>query len=74
MHTPLLILHSENDLRCAIEQAEDLFVALRLLGHTPEFLRFPGESHELSRSGAPKHRVQRMEAVLDFFDRHLRAA
>jgi dipeptidyl aminopeptidase/acylaminoacyl peptidase len=73
MHTPLLILHSENDLRCAIEQAEDLFVALRLLGHTPEFLRFPGESHELSRSGAPKHRVQRMEAVLDFFDRHLRA-
>jgi len=71
MRTPLLILHSENDLRCAIEQAEDLFVALRLLGRTPEFLRFPGESHELSRSGAPKHRVQRMEAILDFFDRHL---
>ena len=40
---------------------------------TPEFLRFPGESHELSRAGAPKHRVQRVEAILDFFDRHLRA-
>ncbi|MBV8160829.1 MAG: S9 family peptidase, partial [Acidimicrobiia bacterium] len=71
MHTPLLILHSENDLRCAIEQAEELFVALRMLGRTPEFLRFPGESHELSRSGAPKHRVQRMEAILDFFERNL---
>jgi len=71
MHTPLLILHSENDLRCPIEQAEDLFVALRMLGRTPEFLRFPGESHELSRSGAPKHRVQRIEAILDFFDRKL---
>ena len=71
MRTPLLILHSENDLRCAIEQAEQLFVALRLLGRTPEFLRFPGESHELSRSGAPKHRVQRVEAILDFFARKL---
>jgi dipeptidyl aminopeptidase/acylaminoacyl peptidase len=71
MRTPLLILHSENDLRCSIEQAEELFVALRMLGRTPEFLRFPGESHELSRSGAPKHRVQRVEAILDFFGRHL---
>jgi len=71
MRTPLLILHSEHDLRCPIEQAEDLFVALRLLGRTPEFLRFPGESHELSRAGAPKHRVQRIEAILDFFDRKL---
>jgi dipeptidyl aminopeptidase/acylaminoacyl peptidase len=71
MDTPLLIIHSENDLRCSVEQAEDLFVALRMLGRTPEFLRFPGESHELSRSGAPKHRVQRIEAILDFFDRKL---
>jgi dipeptidyl aminopeptidase/acylaminoacyl peptidase len=71
MRTPLLIIHSENDLRCAIEQADELFVALRMLGRTPEFLRFPGESHELSRSGAPRHRVQRVEAILDFFDRNL---
>lgn len=70
--TPLLILHSENDLRCPVEQAEQLFVALRLLGRDVEFHRFPGESHELSRAGAPKHRVQRMELLLDFFDRHLK--
>jgi dipeptidyl aminopeptidase/acylaminoacyl peptidase len=74
MTTPLLIIHSENDLRCSIEQAEELFVALRMLGRTPEFLRFPGESHELSRAGAPKHRIQRIEAILDFFGRHLKAS
>jgi dipeptidyl aminopeptidase/acylaminoacyl peptidase len=72
MRTPLLILHSENDLRCPINQAEELFIALRLLGRTPEFVRVPGESHELTRSGAPRHRQQRAEIILDFFGRHLR--
>jgi dipeptidyl aminopeptidase/acylaminoacyl peptidase len=71
MNTPLLILHSEDDLRCPVNQAEELFVALRLLGRTPEFVRFPGESHELSRSGAPRHRAQRAEIIIDFFRRHL---
>jgi dipeptidyl aminopeptidase/acylaminoacyl peptidase len=71
MTTPLLIVHSENDLRCPVNQAEELFVALRLLGQTPEFVRFPGESHELTRSGAPRHRQQRAEIILDFFRRHL---
>jgi dipeptidyl aminopeptidase/acylaminoacyl peptidase len=71
MNTPLLILHSEHDLRCPVSQAEELFVALRLLGRTPEFVRFPGESHELTRSGAPRHRVERAEVVIDFFRRHL---
>ncbi len=74
MHTPLLILHSEHDLRCPINQAEELFVALRMLGRTPEFWRFPGEGHELSRAGAPRHRVQRAEILLDFFRRHLQDA
>jgi len=71
MTTPLLILHSEEDWRCPINQAEELFVALRLLGRTPEFVRFPGESHELSRAGAPRHRVMRAEIILDWFRRHL---
>ena len=71
--TPLLILHSEDDLRCPVEQAEELYVAMRLLGKEVEFVRFPGESHELSRSGAPKHRVARFEILLEFFDRHLKA-
>jgi dipeptidyl aminopeptidase/acylaminoacyl peptidase len=69
--TPVLILHSENDLRCSIEQADQLFVALRLLGRPVEYWRFPEEGHELSRSGAPRHRVQRAEIILDWFGRHL---
>jgi dipeptidyl aminopeptidase/acylaminoacyl peptidase len=70
--TPLLIIHSEDDLRCPVSQAEELFTAMRLLGKDVEFLRFPGESHELSRSGSPVHRIQRAEAILEFFGRHLR--
>ena len=72
IHTPLLILHSEKDLRCAVEQAEHLFVTLRLLRRPVELVRFPEESHELTRSGSPIHRVQRFEIVLDWFDRYLK--
>ena len=71
IETPLLILHSENDLRCNVEQGEHLFTLLRLLGKEVEMLRFPGEGHELSRSGSPLHRVQRFEAILDWFSRYL---
>ncbi|MDO9176345.1 MAG: S9 family peptidase, partial [Actinomycetota bacterium] len=70
---PMLIVHSENDFRCPISQAEELFVALRLLGKDVTFYRFPGESHELSRSGSPVHRRQRAEIILDFFALHLDA-
>ena len=71
IRTPLLIMHSENDLRCPIEQAEQLFTILRLLKRDVEFVRFPAESHELSRSGSPLHRVQRFEVLLDWFARKL---
>lgn len=67
--TPVLIIHSEDDLRCPVEQADALFVAMRLLGKEVEYVRFPAESHELTRSGSPKHRIQRAELVLDWFDR-----
>jgi dipeptidyl aminopeptidase/acylaminoacyl peptidase len=69
--TPILIIHSEDDLRCPISQAEELFVALRLLDKPVEFLRFPAESHELSRAGSPIHRRQRQEAIEEFFAKHL---
>jgi dipeptidyl aminopeptidase/acylaminoacyl peptidase len=71
MTTPLLILHSENDLRCPISQAEELFVALRLLGREPVMYRFPGETHELTRSGSPRHRISRAELILDWFGRQM---
>jgi len=71
IETPLLVVHSENDLRCNIEQGEHLFTLLRLLDKEVEMLRFPAESHELSRSGSPVHRVQRFEAILEWFGRYL---
>jgi dipeptidyl aminopeptidase/acylaminoacyl peptidase len=71
IETPLLIVHSETDLRCNIEQGEHLFILLRLLDKEVEMLRFPAESHELSRSGSPIHRVQRFEAILEWFGRYL---
>ena len=74
IETPLLVLHSEQDLRCSIEQGEHLFTLLRLLGKEVELLRFPAESHELSRSGSPRHRVLRFEAILDWFGRYLSRA
>lgn len=71
--TPMLLLHSEGDLRCPIEQAEDLFTRLALLDREVELVRVPGEGHELTRSGAPAHRVARFELLLEFFGRHMTA-
>lgn len=69
--TPTLVLHSELDLRCPIEQAEQYFVALLRAGTPVEMLRFPGGSHELSRSGKPSHRRVRLEAVVEWHGRWL---
>lgn len=63
---PVLILHSEQDLRCPVQQAEELFTALRRRDHDVTFVRFPDESHELSRSGSPVHRVQRSQVIRDW--------
>ncbi|MFA9444189.1 prolyl oligopeptidase family serine peptidase [Egicoccus sp. AB-alg6-2] len=68
---PTLVLHSEADYRCPIEQGEQYFLALKRAGVTTEMVRFPDETHELSRSGSPKHRVERFEVVLDWHARHL---
>lgn len=73
IETPLLILHSECDFRCPIEQAEQLFITLKKLGRVTEFVRFPDEDHNLSRSGKPAHRVERLRHVLRWFDRYLQA-
>jgi len=69
--TPLLIVHSEDDLRCPIEQGEQLFVALKKLRREVRFVRFPGENHEMSRSGKPRHRLERFRHILDWFAAHL---
>jgi dipeptidyl aminopeptidase/acylaminoacyl peptidase len=68
---PMLIIHSEQDWRCPVEQAQRLFVALRRREVPVELLLFPGEGHELSRSGLPSHRLARFEAILDWWARYL---
>ena len=73
VRTPTLVIHSEEDLRCPVEQAQRYYVALKRAGVEAEMLLFPGENHELSRSGTPWHRRQRFEAILDWWDRHLPA-
>lgn len=69
--TPLLILHGENDLRCSIEQAEQLFVALKRQGTPVLFVRFPGESHGMSSAGQPRHRLEEMRHLLGWLTVHL---
>lgn len=70
MHTPLLIEHSEQDYRVPMEQAEQLFQALILLKKTVQLIRWPREGHELSRSGEPRHRVERLKRMVEWFDRY----
>ncbi len=71
IHTPLLIIHSEQDLRCNIEQAEQLFAALKYMGREVLFVRFEGQSHGMSRGGHPKLRVERLKHILGWFEKHM---
>jgi dipeptidyl aminopeptidase/acylaminoacyl peptidase len=71
IHTPLLLTHGEMDLRCPIHQAEELFGALRVLRREVELVRFPEESHDLSRSGRPDRRVERLDRIAGWFRKHI---
>jgi dipeptidyl aminopeptidase/acylaminoacyl peptidase len=69
--TPVLILHAEADHRCPIEQAEQWFVALKRIGAVDtKLVRFPGEGHELSRSGRPDRRIRRLDEIVAWFEGH----
>lgn len=69
--TPCLIIHSEEDYRCPMAEAEQWFTALKLIGVPTELVRFPKENHELSRSGKPKHREERLEHIMRWFKEYL---
>jgi dipeptidyl aminopeptidase/acylaminoacyl peptidase len=72
--TPTLVIHSEQDWRCPVEQGQRWFVELKRRGVPSELLLFPGEGHELTRSGRPQHRLVRFEHVLDWWSRTLPVA
>ena len=69
--TPTLVIHSEEDWRCPPEQGEQWFAALRRRGVACQFVRFPGENHELTRSGRPSLRIERFGIVHDWFANYL---
>jgi dipeptidyl aminopeptidase/acylaminoacyl peptidase len=69
--TPLLIQHSEKDIRTTVGQAEALFTVLRTLKRPVRLLRVPEETHELTRSGTPFRRVENLEIVLAWFRHYL---
>ncbi|MBN2781540.1 MAG: S9 family peptidase [Candidatus Marinimicrobia bacterium] len=70
IETPLMFIHSENDLRCPMEQAERLYAPLRYMGRDVKLVRFPESSHGLSRGGRPDRRVKRLELILEWFGNH----
>jgi dipeptidyl aminopeptidase/acylaminoacyl peptidase len=74
IHTPLLILHSDNDLRCPISEGEQMFTALKFLGREVRMMRFEGQTHDLSRNGHPRSRLIRLQAILDWFRSHIPAS
>jgi dipeptidyl aminopeptidase/acylaminoacyl peptidase len=70
VQTPLLLEHSDQDYRVPVSQAEELYLALRTFKKTVELVRWPREGHELSRSGEPKHRIERIQRMMEWFDRY----
>ncbi len=74
VHTPTLFLQSDEDFRCPLVEAYQMFGALRYFGVETRLVVFHGENHHLSRSGRPKNRITRMKEILYWFDRHLQPA
>ena len=70
--TPTMIIHSEKDFRIPIEQAEEFYIALKESDVEAEFVRFPDEGHELSRSGKPRHREERLQHIVRWFNKYLK--
>ena len=72
VETPLMLVHSMEDYRCWMVEGLEFFTALKRLGKEAELVLFPGESHDLSRVGKPKHRVARLNHYIRWFDQHLK--
>ncbi len=72
VNTPTMLIHSDEDHRVPVGQAEEYFTALLRHGVTAELIRFPGEGHGLSRRGTPVHRRERLQHMIRWFDTHLK--
>ncbi|MFN2631904.1 MAG: prolyl oligopeptidase family serine peptidase [Thermoanaerobaculia bacterium] len=71
--TPMLFVEGDDDLRTPPTQGgEAMFRALKAQKKTAVMVRFPGETHELSRSGKPSHRVERLQHIVNWFEKYLK--
>lgn len=70
--TPLLLIHSDMDYRCNLEEGMQFFTAVARQGVDTRLVVFKGENHELSRSGKPKHRVRRLEEIIGWMNQYLK--
>lgn len=70
--TPTLFIHSDEDHRCPLEQALQMYTRIKLNGVESKMYVFHGENHELSRSGKPKGRIKRLTEIKSWFDGHLK--
>jgi len=73
VHTPLLMVQGEADLRCPAADNEQFFIALKVLGRTVEYVLYPDEYHVYANAGRPDRRIDRQERMLAWFDRYLRS-
>jgi dipeptidyl aminopeptidase/acylaminoacyl peptidase len=71
VHTPLIIFHGENDLRTGVIQGEMFYRSLKILGRPVEYVRHPGASHEITRTGNNRQRMDQMLRTLEFFERYI---
>jgi dipeptidyl aminopeptidase/acylaminoacyl peptidase len=71
IRTPLIIFHGENDLRTGVIQSEMFYRSLKVLGRPVEYVRHPGASHEITRSGNNRQRMDQMLRTLEFFERYI---
>jgi dipeptidyl aminopeptidase/acylaminoacyl peptidase len=72
VHTPMLILHSELDTRTPLDQTVREYTLLKILGQKVKFVDVPGETHDLSRTGSPIHRVERLHILADWMNSYLK--
>lgn len=72
IRTPYIIFHGENDLRTGVIQSEMIYRSLKILGRPVEYVRHPGASHEITRSGNNRQRMDQMLRTLEFFERYIR--
>jgi len=71
IRTPLLIMHASSDLRTGVAQSEMLYRALKELGREVEYVRYPNAGHDLSRTGDPRQRMDRLNRIIEFFERYV---